>query len=279
MPIKWFVTLLWLVSLAAPAFAESSLERFSNNPIGKLNFVGVALAEDPAAAQDTLENYYRGAMKLKIPYECLIDPTYRQQQAQKAFDISFLGKSLSGKKFSSAADTALELNANVGTMLIIDRQKRVRAFSQVLTMDLDQWGRVAEELLLNLDGKETITVDSEEEGKALGWQTDLGKERAQKKSSRFTLDFGLGKKSWYRYLGEPIPDVKLQTREGRETTLHQAIDGKVSLVFLFMASADPNTRAVTGGISSLFVIADELYRAFTLGEAKPGKKQVPNAQP
>ncbi len=276
--IMWAAVLI-LIFAAGVARADSRYQRFSANPIGKLNFIGIAMSQGVPEANSTIDEFYRKNLRLRIDYDYLIDPTYRQLQAQKAVDISFFGKSATGRKFSSDIDTALELNANLYTLLIIDRQKRVRVFSQTLTVDLDHLGKVIEELLLNLDGEERITVDSGAPDQALGWQTDLGKANAQKKKSRFTYDFGASEKLWYKYLGAVIPDAELKTKDGGNVRLHSLLDGKVSALLIFTATAEKNTWMTIGGISSIFVAADELYRNFTLGEAVPGKKMIPEARP
>ncbi len=270
---------LILIFATGAAHADSSYQRFSANPIGKLNVIGVAMSQGVPEANSTIDEFYRKNLRIRIDYDYLIDPTYRQLQAQKAVDISFFGKSATGRKFSSEIDTALELNANLYTLLIIDRQKRVRAFSQTLTVDLDNLGKVVEELLLNLDGEERITVDSGAPDQALGWQTDLGKANALKKKSRFTYDFGASGKLWYKYLGEVVPDVELKTKDGGNVRLHDVLNNKVCAILIFTATAEKNTWMTIGGISSIFVVADELYRSFTLGEAKPGKKMISEARP
>lgn len=273
------LTSLILFLAAGVAGADSRYQRFSSNPIGKLNVIGIAMSQGVSEANQTVDEFYRKQMRIRIDYDYLIDPTYKQLQAQKAFDISLFGKSASGRKFSSGIDTALELNANLYSLLIIDRQNRVRAFSQVLTVDIDNLCKVIEELLLNLNGEERITVDSGAPDQAMGWQTDLGKTNALKKKTRLTYDFGASEKYWYKYLGEVVPDADLQTRDGGNIRLHTALDGKVSAVLIFTATAEKSTWMTIGGISSIFVVADELYRNFTLGEAKVGRKTMEEARP
>lgn len=275
----WIGAVLMVLLAAGVAGADSRYQRFSANPIGKLNVIGVAMSQGVDEANNTVDEFFRKGMRIRIDYDYRIDPTYKPLQAQKAFDISFFGKSATGRKFSAEIDTALDLNANLYTLLILDRHKRVRAFSQVLTVDLDNLFRLVEELLLNLDGEERITVDSGAPNQAMGWQTDLGKTNALKKKSRFTYDFGAGEKYWYRYLGEVVPDVDLRTKDGGRTRLHEAIDGRVSAVLIFTATSEKGTWMNIGGMSSIFVAVDELYRNFTLGEAKAGKKTVPEARP
>ncbi len=277
--ISWVTAVLILIFAASVAEADSRYQRFSANPIGKLNVIGIAMSQGVGEANSTVDEFYRKTLRLRIDYDYWIDPTYRQLQAQKAVDISLFGKSATGRKFSSEIDTALELNANLYTLLIIDRHKRVRAFSQTLTVDLDNLCRVIEELLLNLDGEERITVDSGAPDQALGWQTDLGKANALKKKSRFTYDFGASGKLWYKYLGEVVPDAELKTKDGGNVRLHGILNDQVSAVLIFTATAEKSTWLTIGGISSIFVAADELYRNFTLGEAIPGKKTVPEARP
>ncbi len=73
--------------------------------------------------------------------------------------------------------------------------------------------------------------------------------------------------------------MELKTKDGGNVRLHDVLNNKVSAILIFTATAEKNTWMTIGGISSIFVVADELYRSFTLGEAKPGKTMVPEARP
>lgn len=269
---------LLLIIFSFGAYGQT-FERFSKNPIPKLNVLGIALSENTAAAKTVLNDFFRDKMKLKVEFNVLVDPTYKKLGEQKSIDISFFGKSVTGKKFYSAADSALNFNANTFTLLIIDRNKKVRAFSQTNIMEPQYLGQTVEELLLNLDGKEVVTVESGDPD-ATGWQTDLSKEKAGKEKSGFVISLGPKKEDlWYANLGKEIPNVALKTIEGADTKLHDALQGKVTAVLFFVASQEPDAQMVSIGTSTMLNLMNELYHAFELGEAKPGDELVKNAVP
>ena len=270
-----------LILFALVFNSSAQMERYSSNPIPKLNVFGVALSENVESANKMFNEFFKEKMRLDLNYNYVIDPTYKKLKDQKALDISLFGKSVSGKKFESKADSMLELNANLNTLLIVDRQKRVRAFSQVVTMEYDKMARIVEELLLNIDGKELITVDSEKPDEAIGWQTDLGKENADKKKDRntITIDFGASKNYWYKYLGQPIPNVELKKPDGKTTSLYDELNNKVSVVMVFVASAEEEMQYFIGGTGMMLNLGKEFYEKFTLGKAEPGDEFVKNAVP
>ncbi len=268
---------LLLSSFFVVALYGQNLERFSKNAIPKLNVIGIALSEDAPTAKTTIQDFYRKQMRLELQYPILADVSYKKLGDQKAIDISLFGKSTSGKKYYAAIDSLLELNANPFTMLIIDRNKKIRAFSQGIIIDPRDATRVIEELLLNLEGKELTTVDSGEPGMAEGWQTDLGKQNGEKKKKGFTISIGPKKKLWYSQLGNEVPDVALKTLDGADTKLHDALAGKVSVVFIWLASSQPDIAAVSAGTGISLQFMDNVYHSFGLGEAKPGDEDVKNA--
>jgi hypothetical protein len=268
---------LWVT--AGLTASAQNLERFSKNPLPKLNVIGIALSEDVTSAKSTIQDFYRGKMKLGVEYPVVVDTSYKKLGDQKAFDISLFGKSASGKKYYAAVDSLLDLNANPFTILIVDRNKRIRAFTQGIIIDPRNATRVIEELLLNLDGKESITVDSGEPDMAGGWQTDLGKENAGKKKKGFTLSFGAKKDLWYSNLSKTIADVSLRTIDGKEIKLHDALAGKVTVIYLWLASSQPDIALVSAGTGVTMQFMDNVYHSFGLGEAKPGDEEVKNALP
>jgi len=282
---KTVVVALFVTLFLSSQAAAGDFTRFSSNPIKPLTMVGIAMSEDTGSAKATVEGLYKKQLKVPIQYPVFADPTYKQLKADKAFDVSFFGKSASGRKFESTVDTALGLNANHSTIIVTDRQKRVRALSQVTTLDVHVLAQLIEELLLNIEGKEKITVDSQAPDGPLGWQTDLGKETWEKKRAADeargvkVIDFGAGKKMWHPYIGQPVPDVKIKTMDGADTTLHEAINGKVSLIVVFAASADPFSQMFYAGSAINLGLMDQLYKDFTLQQSKPGKKFVENALP
>jgi alkyl hydroperoxide reductase subunit AhpC len=254
-------------------------ERYSKNPIPKLNVIGIALSQDAATAKGVIDDFYTKQMRLKLEFPIFVDATYKKLGEQKAFDISLFGKSVTGKKYFTLSDSLLELNATPYTLLIIDRNKRIRAFSQAMMIDPENVSKVVEELLLNLDGKENITEDSGEPTMAEGWQTDLGKQNAKKEKKGFTISLGPKKELWYSQLGNQAPDFEVQTLDGSKTTLHKVLEGKVSALFFWLAPSDPDIGLVGAGTGVMTQFVNSLYHAFGLGEAAPGDEDVKNATP
>ncbi|HCA81128.1 MAG TPA: hypothetical protein DEP53_15465 [Bacteroidetes bacterium] len=274
-----FYSVLCLSAIVTASVLGQDFERYSKNPIPKLNVVGIALSSDASTAKSVIDDFYRKQMRLTLEFPICVDATYKKLGEQKAFDISLFGKSVSGKKYFTVSDSLLELNANPFTFLIIDRTKRIRAFSQGMMIDPEHVSKVVEELLLNLDGKENITEDSGEPNGAEGWQTDLGKQNAKKEKKGFTLSLGPKKELWYAQLGNQAPDFELQTLDGGKTTLHSVLDGKVSALFFWLAPTDPDIALVGAGTGIMTQFVNSLYHAYGLGEAKPGDEEVKNATP
>lgn len=270
--MKKIILLFCSVVVIISSVNSQNLERYSSNPIPKLNVIAVALSEDIATAKKNIEENFRGQMKMEMNYPILVDSTFKKLLKQKSFDISFFGKSTSGKKFSSIADSILALNANLFSVLIVDRQKKVRAISQALMVDIEQFGHLIEELLLNIDGKEVIDIDVEK-----GWTSDLAKENYDKKPKALINLGPSDEDRWYKHLGKIIPDVKLKTLDGAETTLHIALNGKVTAIFVFAASMEPDVLQNIAGTAMTTKLMDELYHGFGLGELKPGSDFVKNA--
>ncbi|MFC2135194.1 hypothetical protein ACFLR4_04500 [Bacteroidota bacterium] len=257
---------------------NAQLDRFSSNPIPKLNAFAIALSEDIDAANTVVNEMYKGMIGVPIDFEVYVDPTYKKLKEQGGFDVSLFGESATGKKYKSVVDTEFDLKANNFSLLVIDRQKRVRAFARVSTVDPEVFGRVIEELLLNIDGEEKISVDSEKEEGALGLQTDLGKYNEEKENEdSIVIDFGASEKKWYEFLGEEIPDVGIAKMDGTDVKFHDLIDGKVTLVLVFMASKSQDAMMKAAGIAMQIGIMNEIYKSFTLGEADPGDEWVENA--
>ncbi|MFA7227434.1 MAG: hypothetical protein WC061_00245 [Melioribacteraceae bacterium] len=274
---KYLFAALFILSSFITSRAQ--IDRFSSNPIPKLNVLGVALSENVESANKMFNEFFKEKMRLDLQFNYVIDPTYKKLKDQKAVDISFFGKSASGKKFESKLDTELELNANLNTLLILDRSKKVRAFSQVATVDFDEMGRIVEELLLNLDGKELISVDSEKPDEAIGWQTDLGKENSEKEKKGIVIDFGASENYWYKFLGKELPNVDLVKNDGTATSLHESLNNQVSVVLIFVASSEEEMQYFTGGTAFMMNLAKELYESFTLQKAEPGDEFMKNAVP
>ena len=279
----FYAAIVIILLMAPPAFGKQGyyFKRFSSNPIPPLNIVGVALSESIDSAKWLVEEGLRKQNRTDAVFDIYIDPTYRQLKAQKVFDISFYGKSATGGKFEAEADKVLDLKAAVTSLIIVDRTKKVRAFTQGGLTEWDDIGKVIEELLLNLDGKELITIAAGISGsKDIGWQTDLGKAKEGEKGKKvgFTTDFGASKLAWYKYLGQEIPDVKLKKMDNADTTLHDLINGKVSAIIVFAASTDQRSAFALPGIAHMTAMGDALYYDLTKGGAKPGSRNVLNAK-
>lgn len=274
--IGFVVFYLFSISL----HAQDLLDRFSSNAIPKLNVFGIALSENTDAAKYVLNDLLKNTMRMSPDFDVYVDPTYKKLKDQKAIDISFFGKSATGKKYESDLDTELNLNANNFTLLVVDRHKRVRAFSQVSTIDIDNLSRVVEELLLNLDGEENITVDSEKPDVATGWQTDLGKKNYEKENEgKLVIDFGAKEQYWYKFLGKEIPDCKLVKQDGAPTTIYDLLGNKVSVILVFVGSREADAMMLMSGAAMQIMYVNSLYQSFTLRKAEPGDELVENAKP
>ena len=257
---------------------NAQLDRFSSNPIPRLNLFAVALSEDLESANTVVNEMYKDIIQVPMDYQVYIDPTYKKLKEQGGFDISLFGESATGRKYESVLDTEFDLKANSFSVMIIDRKKKVRAFTRSSIVDPELFGRVIEELLLNIDGEEKITVDSEKEENALGLQTDLAKYNEEKENEgAIVIDFGASEKKWYKYLGEEIPDVALKQMDGTNVNFHHLIEGKVTVVLVFMASNSQDAMMKAPGIAMELGILNEIYRSFSLGEAEPGDEWVENA--
>lgn len=271
-------TVVCLISYSLQA--QDLLDRFSSNPLPKLNVFGIFLSENTDAANYVTNDLLKNTMRISPDFEVFVDPTYKKLKDQKAFDISLFGKSASGKKYESDLDTELNLNANNFTLLIIDRHKRVRAFSQVNTIDVDNLSRVVEELLLNLDGEENITVDSEKPDVAFGWQTDFGKKNYEKENEgKLVIDLGAKDEYWYKYLGAEIPDCKLVKMDNSPASLYDLLGNKVSAVLVMIGSKETDAMMVMTGAAMQIMYMNSLYQSFTLQKAEPGDEMVENAKP
>jgi hypothetical protein len=270
--MKKFLCVALLLFFMVQIMHAQGVERYSSNPIPKLNVIAIALAESVATAKKNIEENFRGHMKMEMQYPLLVDPSYKKLQEQKSFDISFFGKSVSGKKFYSDADSLLALNANLFSIIVVDRQKKGRVFSQISMFDIGKFWRLIEELLLNLDGKEVIDISVDK-----GWSTDLAKEEYDKKPKALINLGPSDEDRWYAFLGKKIPDLKLKTLEGTDTTLYGTIGNKVTVLFVFAASMEPDVLKNIVGTAMTAKFIDNLYHGFGLGEAQPGDEFVKNA--
>ena len=154
----------------------------------------------------------------------------------------------------------------------------VRAFSQVMNFEPENFTRLVEELLLNLDGEEKITIDSEEPGEASGWQTSLGKKNYDKsKEGAIVIDFGAGDAKWYKYIDKEIPDVEFMTQDGQKESLHNLIKDKVSIIAVCQASGDPNNMVIMPGLAMQLSTLYQYYYSFALQKADLGNENESRA--
>ena len=265
------ITLIALITGGSIAAAQL-VERYSNNPLPKLNIVGIGMAEDLTTAKHVVGEIFKDKMNVTFLFPTLADPTYKKLKSQSAFGISFGGKSASGRAFSAAVDSVLELNANNFTVLAIDRKGIIRAHCQSTMFDPRHFNRLVEELLLNLDGKEAITVDE-----TSPFQTTLAKEKADAKpKALFTLGKG---REFYAYLGKPLPSFSVKTFEGSDIALPESFKGKVTLLFVFAASEDHDALVNSAGTMMMAKLMNAYYQMFTLGQGTRGSETVKNAVP
>ena len=89
---------VFLFTLAITSNAQ--LNRYSNNPIPKLNVFGVALSEDVETAKKMFNGFFKDKLRLELDFNYAADPTYKKLKDQKALDISFFGKSATGKNLN-----------------------------------------------------------------------------------------------------------------------------------------------------------------------------------
>ena len=276
------VILIMFISVNAQT--RQVYQRFSSNPIGPLNVLGIAMSESVDSANLLINVTIKQSMKIPIDYPVYVDPTYKQLLAQGPVGISFFSQNVGGATYSSVLRSELGLGDNPSSLIIIDRKKRVRVFTNAYTFEWELLEKVIEELLLNLDNKEAISIGMKETEKDefdAMVQTDLAKQQEEEKNKKsIVIDFGASRKKWFKYLGKEIPNLKLRNRDGsEEVNLYDLLNGKVSAVIIFIAALNPQVANIMPGMGVNLILMDGLYRDFTLGEAKKGKKVVPNAFP
>ncbi|MCX6132400.1 MAG: hypothetical protein NTU47_01190 [Ignavibacteriales bacterium] len=266
-----FMCITCLICCLSSLLPAQSVERFSSNPIPKLNVLGIAQSEDLATANNVLKEVFKEKMKIELLFPVIADPTYKKLKEQSMFDIALNGKSTTGKKFFTCADSLLELNANPFSMLLVDRKGTIRAINQAMMIDPRLFSKVVEEVLLNLDGKEAITVD-----KSSPWQTDLGRDNEAKKPKAL-ISFGSSEDKFYTLLGKQVPAIPLKALDGTNYAIADSLKGRVTLIFVFVASSEPDAQMNIAGAAITTQLMNAFYKALTLGEAPPGDEFVKNA--
>jgi hypothetical protein len=112
--------------------------------------------------------------------------------------------------------------------------------------------------------------------KSSPWQTDLGRDREVNKPKAL-ISFGNSEDKFYTLLGKHMPPVPLTSLDGKEYALADSLKGKVSLLFVFIASSEPDAQMNIAGTAISVPLMNEFFKAFTLGEAQPGDELVKNA--
>lgn len=269
--------------------------RYSQNPIGSAQFVGVAISEDVGKAEQLSDTWFRGL----LPYPVYHRTDYKQLKAKAAFSISFRGSQVGGRTWTCGLHEAMGLTEqdDAFVVLVTDRRGRIRGFSSWLggagqsSVDpVDELNGLVEDLLLNLDGKEVIQNHGKEIGQnalvgfgsrtLLGtddvadfaFQTDLKQrlvEEARGKQAK-----GVMRLSFMKLLGKPLPDWTVRDAEGKKVSLRSLAAGKVTVIAVFLAS-EAAPMGPQAGLSRLV----DVHRDFGEGLARPGPTWVENAKP
>ena len=80
------ITLIALITGGSIA-ASQLVERYSNNPLPKLNIVGIGIAEDLATAKKVVGEIFKDKMNVTFLFPTLADTTYKKLKSQSAFGI------------------------------------------------------------------------------------------------------------------------------------------------------------------------------------------------
>ncbi|HSV93286.1 MAG TPA: hypothetical protein VLH81_09420 [Desulfobacterales bacterium] len=293
-------TLLACVLLASCA---TTGPRYSANPIGKLAVLGIQISESVDAAKRMRTDQYVKNFLEDIAWPLAIDPTYQQLKEAKAVTLSFNNAQAGGLTYTSAILKDMAFAEDMpGFILVLDRAHRVRGFGRGFIMDGDRQDRVqrelnrlVEDLLLNLDGKETITyaeagmksssivslgaktVLGADDPANFDFQTDLKKakiEEARQKAGAkaATIPF-------YKYLGQTMPNYELARDDGSKVKLHDLLPAKVTMLVVTITPENKGMMNQYNGVGMTLQTARDVYDDFALGEAGPGPLNVPNARP
>ncbi len=256
--------------------------RSSQNPIGRAQFLGVAIADDLGEARRLPEPALRGL----APYPVFFRTDYRPLRARAA--------SVAGRTWSSGLHEAMGLTERDEpfVVLVTDRRGRIRGFSTSLggasTPETDpatELNGIVEDLLLNLDGAEVIsrrrTPAADGDGQradapgglpgADAFQTDLGRPLADDARAQGR---GADRRRAMRLLGKPLPDWTVRDAAGAKVSLRALAAGKVTVLALFLAE-----DGVPAELEAAFAELRAAWRAFGEGRARPGPRWVANARP
>lgn len=289
-------------SLLASCMTASSV-RYSANPIGKLTVLGVQISESvDAAVRMRTDPYAKKALE-DIAWPLVIDPTYQQLKEPKAVTWSFNSTQSGGITYTSALLKDMAFTEDMpGFILVLDRGHRVRGFGRGFIMDGDrqdrmerELNRLVEDLLLNIDRKETITyaeadvksssivslgaktVVGADDPANFDFQTDL--KAVKIKEARAKAGTAASTIPFFKYLGQPIPNYALKKDDGSTVKLYDLLGQKVTMLVVTITPENKGMMPFYNGVATTLQTARSVYDDFALGEAGPGKLNVPNAYP
>lgn len=289
---------LALALLVLASGCATSTVRYSSNPIGKAQFIGVAVTDDVAKAQRIASTYYRDL----IGYPVYFRTDYRQLQpaGRGGFSVSWQGKQAGGRTWTSGLHEAMGLTGQDEpfVVLVLDRQGRVRGFSSWLggaaqsSVDpVDELNGLVEDLLLNREGREEIVHHGKEVGGkgivGLGsktlvgtddpadfyFQTDLKRRLIEEARGREAA--GVLRQPFFALLGRPLPDWQVTDASGATVPLRRLAAGRVTVLAVFVAANEFQLGGPQVGLSRL----RDVHRDFGLGRAAPGRTFVQGARP
>ncbi len=265
--------------------------------------LGVQISESVDAAKRMRTDPYAKKALEDIAWPLVIDPTYEQLKEAKAVTLSFNATQSGGLTYTSAILKDMAFAEDMpGFILVIDRSHRVRGYGRGFIMDGDrqdqaerELNRLVEDLLLNIDGKETITY-AEAEVKSssiisigaktvLGaddpanfdFQTDLKKTKIEQ--ARVKAGTKASAIPFFKYLGKPIPNYALRRDDGSTVKLYDLLGSKVTMLVVTITPENKSMMAHYNGVAMTLQTARSVYDNFVLGEAGPGPLDVPNARP
>jgi hypothetical protein len=292
-----------LLAGALLASCATTSIRYSANPLGKLAVLGIQISESVDAAKRMRTDQYAKNFLKDIAWPLAIDPTYQQLKEAKSVTLSFNTTQAGGLTYTSAILKDMAFSEDMpGFILVLDRAHRVRGFGRGFIMDGDRQDRVerelnrlVEDLLLNLDGKETITY-AEAEVKSssivsigakavLGaddpanfdFQTDLKKAKIE--DARQKAGAKAATIPFFKYLGQTIPNYELARDDGSKAKLYDLLSAKVTMLVVTITPENKGMLNQYNGVGMTLQTARAVYDNFVLGEAGPGPLTVPNARP